>query len=464
MNASSPSKLAVAGYSILASAVLAVGKLVIALLTGSLGVLSEALHSCIDFLATVMTWFAVRWGDQPADDDHHYGHAKIESIAALLEALFLLLTALYVGWEAINRLLRHEAPADVPWWAPALLIVAVLVDFNRSRALAKVAQQESSDALAADAAHFESDMYASLAVLAGLLGLWLGFTWADSVAALVVALFILWIGFKLVRSTLETLLDRAPDGLSESLRDLAAHEPGVLAVNQMRLRQAGSTAYVDMTVDVSRGLSAVKAAALRERLNAAIIAKWPRADLSLTLNPVALDTETAFDKAALIAAEQGLSIHHLIVQDVDGRLAVSFDVELGGDERLDEAHAEVTQLEAAIRDGLGGDVEVESHIEPKPLPLMHGQAAGKAVATRIGKMLQGLAAKEGSMTDVHNIRVRDVEGGYYVHYHCRFAPSAKVRLVHDCVDRVENRLMEKEPRVRRVVAHAEPVGLARHKL
>ncbi len=457
-------KLTVAGFSMLASAALAVGKLAIALLTGSLGVLSEALHSCIDFLATVMTWFAVRWGDQPADDDHHYGHAKIESVAALMEALFLLLTALYVGYEAITRLIRNEAPAQVPWWAPALLLLAVAIDFNRSRALSKVAHAESSDALAADAAHFESDMYASLAVLAGLVGLWLGLRWADSAAALAVAGFILWIGFKLVQSTLETLLDRAPEGLANKVQELAEREPGVLAINQLRLRQAGSTTYVALSADVARSLSPVQISALKERLERAIYAEVPRADLSLAFNPVALDSETAFDKASLIAAEHGLFIHHLIVQDVDGRLAVSFDVEMSGDTNLDAAHEEATALETAIRAGLGGDVEVESHIEPKPSPLILGHAAPVATVKRLERALHSLSKNEKAMTDVHNLRVRQVEGGLYVHYHCRFRPDEPIRLVHAVVDRIETRLMEKEPAVRRVVAHAEPIGHQKHRL
>ena len=450
--------------SMLASAALAIGKLAIALLTGSLGVLSEALHSCIDFLATVVTWFAVRWADQPADDDHHYGHAKIESVAALLEAMFLLLTALYVGYEAIMRLVHGEAPEQVPWWAPALLCVAILIDFNRSRALSKVAAAEGSEALAADAAHFESDMYASFAVLAGLIGLWLGWRWADSVAALAVAGFILWIGYKLIRSTLETLLDRAPEGLSATLQEVAEHEAGVLAISQMRLRQAGPTTYVSITADVARSLSAIQTSALKERLELAIRGKLPRADLSLSLNPVPLDSETAFEKASLIAAAQGLSIHHLVVQDVEGKLAVSFDVEMSGETSLFEAHEDATQLEAAIRDGLGGDVEVESHIEPKPLPVVQGHAAPANTVARIEKALRALAKAEKPITDVHNVRVRRVEDGLYVHYHCRFAPDARIVAVHEIVDRIENKLIDREPTVKRVVAHAEPLGQRKHRL
>ena len=136
-------KQKVASFSMAASAAMALGKFAVALLTGSLGVLSEALHSLIDFGATVMTWFAVRWADLPADDDHHFGHAKIESVTALLEAVLLVLTAIYIAYEATLRLWSGQMPIQVEWWAPALIAVAIAVDFNRSRALAKVAKDLS---------------------------------------------------------------------------------------------------------------------------------------------------------------------------------------------------------------------------------------------------------------------------------------------------------------------------------
>jgi divalent metal cation (Fe/Co/Zn/Cd) transporter len=166
----------------------------------------------------------------------------------------------------------------------------------------------------------------------------------------------------------------------------------------------------------------------------------------------------------LIAAEQGLSIHHLVVQDVEGKLAVSFDVEMAGETSLYDAHEEATRLEAAIREGLGGDVEVESHIEPQTLPLVAGHVAPEKIVASIERSLKTLAKAEKAMHDVHSVRVRQVGDGLYVHYHCRFAPDAQIVKVHEIVDRVENRLLDLRPNVKRVVAHTEPMGRMKHRL
>ncbi|MDE2385060.1 MAG: cation diffusion facilitator family transporter [Alphaproteobacteria bacterium] len=461
---SSHSKQQVAAISMAASAAMAAGKFTVALLTGSLGVLSEALHSLIDFGATVVTWFAVRWSDLPADDNHHYGHAKIESVAALLEAVLLALTAFYVAYEAVLRLWHGQTPARVEWWAPALIGVAIVVDYNRSHALKAVAKDSSSQALAADAAHFESDMYGSIAVLLGLVGLWLGITWADSAAALVVSGFVGYIGFDLARDTLSTLLDRAPEGMTEQVRDLVEREDGVLRVEQLRVRQAGPITYVAVVADVPRSLPQASVEALKLKLSAAIAAALPGCDLSLALNGVALDSETAFEKVGMIAAAHGLYVHHLTVQQLEERLAVSFDVEMDGATALDAAHEKATELEEAIRQGLGGDVEVESHIEPQPVHLIQGLHADAKTVSQVERALRGLAAKEKLLSDVHNIRVRRVKDGLFVHYHCRFKPNLRIDAVHAVVDRLENQLVAKLPDVKRVVAHAEPVGRAKHKL
>ena len=451
----------------LASLALALGKFAVALLTGSLGVLSEALHSTIDLGATVMTWFAVRWADLPPDDDHHFGHAKIESVAALLEAVLLAFTALFVAYSALLRLWSRSTAPHVEWWAPAIIIVAVVVDYNRARVLRKAAASTSSEALAADAAHFESDLYGSLAVVAGLVGLWLGLGWADSVAALVVSAIVAWIGYDLARKTLSTLLDRAPEGLTDEIRTLVERQHGILQVEQLRLRQAGTTAFVSVTATVPRAWPATEVAVLRQTLEREIRARFARTDLNLVLEPVALDNETAFEKVSMIAAEQGLYIHHLSVQKLEEKLAVSFDVELDGATPLDKAHVTVTRLEEAIRLGLGygagGAIEVESHIEPQPVHLLSGAAAAPATVRKIESALRSVARNQKSIHDVHNVRVREVEGGLYIHYHCRFAPTTRVDAVHAVVDKIEDQLMAKLPQVKRIVAHAEPIGAPHHR-
>ena len=458
----SSEKQSVALVSMFASAGLTVAKLVAGLLTGSLGILSEALHSFIDFCATVITYFAVRWGDQPPDDEHHYGHAKIESIAALVETALLFLTTIWIFYEAIHRLITGQTHVEVTWWAAAVIAASVVIDYFRQRALNRVAKATSSEALAADALHFSSDMWSSLAVLIGLGGVWLGFPAADSIAALVVAVFVAWVGIRLGRRTLDTLLDAAPGGASDRIRAIAENAEGVIGLRRLRIRPAGATLFVGVLVMVPRTMPVDAMGDMRTRLAARIKAEYPNADVTVTAEPVALDDETIAQRVMMIAASQHLAIHHLTVQDVGGKRAVSFDIEVDGQLTLEEAHAKATALERAISRELGDDVEVESHIEPLPDSVLTGKDISEGERKNLEVDLRRLASTYDRIHDIHNIRVRRNSEGIFVHYHCRFAPSETVDMVHDVIDHIENALQARHSEIKRVIAHAEPLGHAPH--
>jgi cation diffusion facilitator family transporter len=457
-------KSAVARWSLMASLLLVVGKLAAAWASGSLGLLSEAFHSMLDFAATAVTLFAIQYADRPADDDHPFGHAKMESVAALIETAMLFAVTAWIVYEAITRLLGEPHALDISWWVLAVIVASILIDYNRSRALQRTAERTQSDALAADALHFRADMWSSCAVFVGLLLSWYGFHQADAIAALVVAVFVAKAAWGLGQRTLATLLDAAPAGVTAQLSKIASDVDGVLSVAQLRARPAGPTLFVDMTVNIPRTLHVTKSEEVKTAITSAIRALHPAADISIIANPVALDDETAHDKIMHIASAHKAAIHHVTVQDNEGRLAVSFDYEVDGATTLVAAHDMATSLETAIRDGLGADVEVESHIEPSPPALLHGKPPKPLVARTLERTLQALARRETFISDLHNIRIRATEEGLFVHYHCRFDPHVPVQTVHDTVDRIENALMKKVKGIARVVAHAEPTGHGRHRL
>ena len=451
-------KQSVALYSLAASAALAGSKLIAALFTGSLGILSEAIHSLIDFGATVVTWFAIRWSDQPPDEEHHYGHAKAESVAALVETGLLFLVTAWIIWEAASRLLTGETHVEVTWWAAAIIAASILIDYNRARALSRVAEKTSSEALEADALHFSSDMWSSIVVLLGLGAVWLGIPAADSIAALVVSFFVALAGWRLGRRTLNTLLDTAPEGATSVVRSLVQDVDGVLAIETLRLRPAGATLFASIVVEVARTMAVDEMVQLKGTILSKVKARFPNADITVTANPVALDSETVFQKVMLIAARRNLAIHHLTVQQIKGNLAVSFDLEVDGGTPLSVAHETASGLENAIRRELGPSIEVESHIEPLPERLLAGEDAPAHEREPIEAGLRTFASQQPRLSAVHNIRVRRNDHGLFVHYHCRFAPDDPVEDVHGAVDRIENALLEKFPHIRRVIAHAEPLS------
>ena len=448
----------VALTSIAASAVLTVAKGLVGIATGSLAILSEAGHSLIDLGATVMTYAAVRISGKPADEEHHYGHGKVESISALAETALLFLLSGVVIWEAIKRLTEHEDHVVLAnAWAFGVIAVSVAVDFFRSRALSRTAKQTQSQALEADALHFSSDLWASLAVLVGLAGVRFGFWWADSAAALVVAVLVCFAGWRLGKRTIDTLTDVAPVGAAEKIAAAAAKVPGVVAVDHVRARAVGEKTFVDLTVAVSRTLPLDRVSALKDAVAAAIRQRLPGAEPTVITDPVALSNETVLDRVMVIARNRALAVHHVTVHDLNDRLAISLDLEVDGKLSLREAHALADGLESAIAGELGASVEIDTHIEPLQPHRAAGREAPPERVQAVTIALAEFAADGRTLRDVHDVRVRETAEGEIVNFHCRVDPSLSVQDVHEKVDAVERALKQRSPSIKRVIGHAEPV-------
>jgi cation diffusion facilitator family transporter len=443
--------------SIAASAGLTAAKAAIGLMTGSLAILSEAGHSLLDFSATVLTYFAVRISGKPADAEHQYGHGKVESVSALAETALLFLLTGVVIWQAVARLAAAQTHA-VEATAAAFVVIAasIVVDFFRARTLGRVAKATSSEALEADALHFGSDMWSSIAVLIGLCGVALGYAWADAAAALVVAVFICIAGYRLGRRTINTLTDTAPTGVSEKVTAIARLVPGVVTVERVRARPAGAVLFVDLAVGVNRTLPLDRVSAIKERLSRDIRAEIPNAEVTITTEPRALDDETMRERVMMIARNRGLAIHHVAVQAISGQLSVSADLEVEGTQPLAAAHEVASRLEEAVREELGASVEVETHIEPLPADVMAGRDAAPARVDEVRQALAALAAEISDLGEVHDVRVRETGDGEIVNFHCRVHPALSVSAVHDMVDALERRLRRRFPTIQRVIGHAEP--------
>jgi cation diffusion facilitator family transporter len=443
--------------SIAASAGLTLAKAIIGLFTGSLAILSEAGHSLIDLSATLLTYLAVRMSGKPADAEHQYGHGKVESVTALAETALLLVLSVAVIVEAGQRLLGARSHAvEATAAAFAIIIGSIAVDFFRSRTLHRIARQTASEALAADALHFSSDMCSSIAVLIGLCGVALGYAWADAAAALVVAVFICIAGLRLGRRTIGTLTDTAPAGVSERVAAIARQVPGVVNIERVRARPAGAVLFVDLGVGVSRTLPLERVSAITERLTREVHAEWPNAEITITTEPRALDDETVRQRVMMIAHTRDLAIHHVSVQTVSGRLSVSTDLEVEGAMPLADAHDIATRFEEAVRDELGPDVEVETHIEPLPSDVLAGRDAPAARIHDIGHALATLVANQPEVGEIHDVRVRETPDGEIVNFHCQVDPSLSVSAVHDLVDAAERGLRRQFPAILRVIGHAEP--------
>ncbi len=343
---------------------------------------------------------------------------------------------------------------EVTFWAFAVITGSIVVDFFRARVLYRVAAETSSEALEADALHFGSDMWSSIAVLIGLGAVALGYPWADSAAAVVVAVFICIAGWRLGRRTIDTLTDTAPAGAATSITAIVAHIPGVVGVERVRVRPAGDVLFVDLVVTVSRTLPLDRVAALKERIESAVRKEFPKAELTVNTEPRALDDESVLERVMVIARNRALATHHVTVHAIEGRLAVALDLEVDGRLSLGAAHDIASGLEDAIREELGPEVEVETHIEPlQP----HDEPGREAPPERIAAVCDALteiAAKVDFVGAIHDVRVREADGGEIVNFHCLVDPALAVADVHERVDEVERALRLRFPSIKRVIGHA----------
>lgn len=449
-------KQQVAAISIAASASMAAIKFVVGVAIGSIALISEALHSSIDLIATIVTWIVVRVSDKPADAEHHYGHGKLESLSALGVIALLYVLAGGIVVESYSRLREGVAPPVLSALPFVVLIVDIVVNFWRARALHKTAMETKSQALEADALHFASDVLGSFAVIIGLGLAAFGYAWGDAAAAIAVAVLISILGLRLGKSTIETLVDRAPEGASEKAEQAIRAIPGVVNVERLRVRMVGARHFVDATVQVPRTYPIDRIDAIKRKAQDAVTQALHDADLTFTAVPVARNNESVRERIMVIARNSGLAIHHVTVHDLGEKLTVSIDLEVDGDMPLNEAHDIAHGLEHAIRDEFGADVEVDTHIEPLEPELPLGTDAAPARVETIQQALAQYATEGGAIHDVHNVRVRDTDAGEIVNFHCRAAPSMSVIDVHEKVDEIERALRRAFPTVKRVISHAEP--------
>jgi cation diffusion facilitator family transporter len=293
-NDSQKEKNSAALNSVLAAIGLTAFKIIVGVLTGSLGILAEAAHSGLDLVAAVMTWFAVRVADKPADPNHPFGHGKAENISALFETLLLLATSAWIIYEAVSRLREPETHVEVTIWSFVVMMTSIVIDFNRSRMLMKAAKEHNSQALEADALHFSTDIWSSSVVILGLFGvliaqwnpslLWL--EKADAVAALVVAVIVIFVSGELGFRSIQSLLDAAPKkGEYERIMRAVAAVPGVIDVHAVRIRSSGATWFVDMHVTMDGRKSVVTTHAVTEKVEQTVHEILPKSDVTIHVEP-----------------------------------------------------------------------------------------------------------------------------------------------------------------------------------
>lgn len=444
------------------SAILLVGlKIYLTIATGSLGVLSEALHSSLDLVAAVITYLSVRVSDRPADANHTYGHGKVENFSAFVETGLLLLTALYIIWEAIQRLFFHSVHIQPSLLAVGILGIGLVIDVVRSRALDRAAKKFNSEALEADALHFSTDVWSTTVVIAGLVAVWVGerfgipwLSYADPLAALVVAGVVIWVGSRLGIKTMDALLDAAPLGLQDDIDRAARGVDGVLDVSRVRVRRAGNHHFVDVTISVPRTHTFDQVHAVSDNVEKRIQARIP-SDVVVHMEPQAHEGEGLFDVVRALAQRRGLAIHELAAHQRDGRVFLEMHLEVDEILTLREAHRKATELEQDVLREAPEVSDVNIHIEPLGAHIAEANE-DRGLSSQIQAYMNSLRAEFPSLMDCHQVYVRVADEKLAVSCHCAMDGGQPITVIHDVTAALEDRVKGRFANVATVTIHPEP--------
>jgi cation diffusion facilitator family transporter len=457
-------KRGVARNSLLAAIAITLLKTIAGLTTGSLGILSEAAHSALDTIAAVVTLLSVRVSDKPADADHQYGHGKVENFSAFVETALLLLTCVWIVYEAFRRLFLHRGPEVEPSIAAfVVMFFSIATDWWRSGALKKIADKYNSQALAADALHFSTDIWSSSVVIVGLVLVqaaartriaWLRS--ADPLAALFVAGVVIYVSWRLARQTVDALLDGAPPGARGRIIAVVGRVEGVLEIDRVRIRRGGSSYFVDLSTGLDRSVTFQRSEQVAAEVTRAVRLVLPDADVVVHTAARATHGENVFDRVRAVATRNNLNVHEISVQDLGrGQLHVEQHLELDENLCLKDAHDLVTRLEAEMRDGIPEVTSLLTHIESEPATIENVDQVKPD--PKLEKRMQKIAKEfYPEVLDVHDVRVKHLREKMYVSCHSTMRDNLPLSRVHDLSTALELRFKQEVPELFRILIHTEP--------
>ncbi|MGA3174409.1 MAG: cation-efflux pump [Syntrophorhabdales bacterium] len=448
-----------------AAVVLVFLKLFVGIATGYLTLLSEALHSSLDALITIITFFAIRYAGKPADAGHPYGHSKAENLAAFTESVLLFFAISLILREVVERLFFKSVVIEPNVWAVCVLAASILCDVQRSRALRKIAVKYKSPAIEANAVHFRADFVTSSIAMAGILATYVAsrrfaaagpslYSMIDIVTTCLVLLIVVRMVLRILLNASGVLLDRTAPQRTALIKDIVAEVPEVIDVENVRTREAGKQTFVDLTVDIDRNLTVERGYSIGQRVEETIKKHIDDADVTLTVKPVASEAEDIVERIRSIGAQAGCNLHHIAVHDVSGTLHVDLDLEVEGDLILASAHALADDLEARIKQDNPAIREINTHIDWRP-PSVTGVSIGDDKA--LARTVEAVVRERKEVISCRKVSIEELgPEGISLTIYCTMRPEEAAAAVREVSQSLEKKLMERIGGLSRVIIHFEP--------
>lgn len=454
-------KISVAFKSVIAAVFLTILKLIVGIATGSLGIISEAIHSGLDLVAAFITLLAVRISDKPADERHTFGHGKVENFSALIETILLLITCIWIIYEAIYRLITKNYIVEVTIYSFIVIIICIIVNISRYISLNNAAKKYNSQALEADALHFISDVYSSLIVIVGLILTYFGYGFADPVAAIGVSIMILFAVFNLGRDTVEALLDTAPSGIIEKIKKQVESTEGVITCEKVRVRPSGASLFINISVGLSKYENHNNVYNVIHKIKQKLTADYPNSDISICTFPVEennfYNEYSIFNEIKDICCNiNGIkNCHNIKIFSIGGKKHISLHVETDENIGLDEAHKLVHKVEEKIINKLENVSDVSIYLQ-------HSQSSRIDVEDvtndnyNLVESIKNIVNNTINNCSCSNIKIYKQGKKCSVFLSCKLDPSTKLNRIQNISFEISNNLKKSFDIIDDVYIHFEP--------
>jgi cation diffusion facilitator family transporter len=441
--------------SVVIGTAIVIGKLAVGLLTGSLGIISEAVHSLLDLAASGFTLVAVRTARKPADKEHPYGHGRAENLAAFAEGVLLLITAAGIAYQAVHRLTTGGAAVNAAGYAFVLLVATLLIELGRAAVLRRVGREAGSDALLADATNRWSDVLATIGVLAGLVGVRMGLTWADSAAALLVAVIIVRAAGRVAWRSGDILIDRAATDVDKQLRSAIQAVDGVREVRSVRVRRSGPNLLGDASIATARMLPLEAAGALVDEVKRAARAVLPQLELTVLVEGQSRPSDLVERVHAAAARNGGVrDLHNVTVErESDGSLHLTMHAKLPGDMTLAAASQASARLEKTLRVELPDATRIDIHLEPMEPHVVRGEDVTQRRAQLADRMRE-VVESHPTVKRLVDVELSDRHNRIHAHVVAELAGDVSLEQAHQVETELEERIRRALPEVHEVTARA----------
>ena len=443
---------------ILAGAILTVIEVIGGLVSGSLGLLSSAFNTLSDFVAAVITFFAVRESSKPPDEVHTYGHEKIESAAAIGEILLLFAVCSWIVYNAFSRLMSGGQDIDLFWIAVGTNFVSIVVDMFAYLNLRVSSKEKKSEAIEAGALHFLNDLLIAVVVIVGLVFYFFGVWYADSIAALCIVGYIAYSGLNVARDSFGTLMDAAPKGLLNQMKEQILRVDGVQDCHHLRVRRAGSKFFVDAHVMIDGQIPLNQAHSIASSIEEQIVKVFPDSDILIHTEPHTGEDPIAVIRNVASQISEIKGIHGIAVKTIGRKLSVSCHLELEPEISVKSAHEIANRLEERLNQELKNVSTIVSHLEPTTEPPESDYRPKPS--NRLQKRITQISRSLSEVRSVHEVQILTRGGRYSVTLHCTVDSSLTLVQAHEIATKIEEKIKMADEKIDQVIVHCEPEELA----